>query len=66
MSTESDKPIDQTVPENLEQTVPASVSNDRQAIQAAEAQVVTEWKVGDVILDTYEVKHIHEGILQGS
>jgi WD40 repeat protein/serine/threonine protein kinase len=32
-----------------------------QAIRAAEEQVASEWRVGDVILDLYEVKQIHEG-----
>lgn len=32
-----------------------------QAIQAAEAQVGAEWQIGDVILDLYEVKEVHQG-----
>jgi len=39
----------------------ASAANETKAIHAAEAQVAAEWKVGDVILDLYEVKQIHEG-----
>jgi len=35
--------------------------NDPAAVYAAEAHVAAQWKVGDVILDIYEVKHIHEG-----
>jgi hypothetical protein len=48
-------------PQTVEATVSASASRDVQAIQAAEAKVAGEWKVGDVILDLYEVKQIHEG-----
>jgi serine/threonine protein kinase len=44
----------------VEATVSASAAGVAQAIQAAEAQVAAEWKVGDVILDLYEVKQIHE------
>jgi WD40 repeat protein/serine/threonine protein kinase len=42
-------------------TIPAPVPGDAQASQAAEAKVAREWNVGDVILDLYEVKQIHEG-----
>jgi WD40 repeat protein/serine/threonine protein kinase len=42
-------------------TIAAPVPGDAQASQAAEAKVAWEWKVGDVILDLYEVKQIHEG-----
>jgi len=31
------------------------------AIHTAEAKVAAEWKVGDIILDLYEVRQIHEG-----
>ncbi len=34
---------------------------DAQAFQAAEGQVALEWKVGDVVLNLYEVKQVHEG-----
>ena len=43
------------------QTVSADASRDPSAVSAAEASVVAEWKVGDVILDLYEVRQIHEG-----
>jgi hypothetical protein len=46
---------------HIEATLPAPTSCDAQAVQAAEAQVAMEWKVGDVILDLYEVKQIHAG-----
>jgi WD40 repeat protein/serine/threonine protein kinase len=36
----------------------ASLPPDDRALQAAEAHVAAEWKVGDVILDLYEVKQI--------
>ncbi|MGA2986073.1 MAG: protein kinase [Terriglobia bacterium] len=49
--------VEQTI---AELTVPALPSDGPQAIQAAEAQVTAEWKVGDVVLDLYEVKQIHE------
>ena len=52
---------EQTVLPDTEQTIVASPPNDLQALHAVEAQVAAEWKVGDVILDLYEVKHIHEG-----
>jgi hypothetical protein len=48
--------VEQTI---AELTVPALPSDGPQAIQAAEAQVTAEWKVGDVVLDLYEVKQIH-------
>src|SRR5258708_281889 len=41
--------------------VAAPVVNHAQNIAAAEAEVRSEWKVGDVILGLYEVKQIHEG-----
>ena len=31
------------------------------ALREAEANVAAEWKLGDVILDTYQVKQVHEG-----
>jgi WD40 repeat protein len=43
------------------QTSEAQRLIDPQAIQVGEAQGATEWKVGDVILDLYEVKQVHEG-----
>jgi WD40 repeat protein/serine/threonine protein kinase len=50
-----------TLPTDTGRTVLASPLNDPRAIRGAEAQVAAEWKVGDVILDLYEVKQIHEG-----
>src|ERR1039457_3016135 len=35
--------------------------NPTSAHGSAESQVPAEWNVGDVILDLYEVKQIHEG-----
>jgi WD40 repeat protein/ankyrin repeat protein/serine/threonine protein kinase len=52
---------EQMIPTDVGQTVLASTPDDPHAIPAAEAQVAAEWKVGDVILDLYEVKHIYEG-----
>jgi len=52
---------EQTIPADIGRTVLASASIDPQAVHAAEAQVAAEWKVGDVILDLYEVKHVFEG-----
>ena len=52
---------ERTIPADTGQTVLASAPTDPQAINAAEAQVAAEWKVGDVILDLYEVKQVHEG-----
>jgi serine/threonine protein kinase len=42
-------------------TVLASAPKEPHTIHDAEAQVAAEWKVGDAILDTYEVKQIHTG-----
>jgi WD40 repeat protein/serine/threonine protein kinase len=39
----------------------AAVSNTPHEIPAAGVQGASGWKVGDVILDLYEVKQIHEG-----
>jgi serine/threonine protein kinase len=52
---------EQTIPADTGRTVLASAPTDPQAIHFAEAQVAAEWKVGDVILDLYEVRHVHEG-----
>jgi hypothetical protein len=60
-------PVDVTVAQaaqggaGMDRTIAASVPSDPQALQGAEAQVAAEWAVGYVILDTYEVKQIHEG-----
>jgi serine/threonine protein kinase len=40
--------------------VATSAAHDPQALRSAEAQVALEWKVGDVILDLYELKQVHE------
>lgn len=42
-------------------TTAATVPSDPAVMAAAEANVAAEWKTGDVILDMYEVKDIHEG-----
>jgi len=47
-------------PPDLLQTVASSSPRDPSAVAAAEANVAAEWKVGDVILDLYEVKQIHD------
>ena len=49
-----------TVAQAPPQTVVAE-SVGASARGAAEAAVAVEWKAGDVILDTYEVKQVHEG-----
>jgi WD40 repeat protein/serine/threonine protein kinase len=61
-------PVDVTVAQTAQgesikadRTIAASVPSDPNVLQGAEAQVAAEWEVGDVILDTYEVKQIHEG-----
>ena len=61
MSNVPKNPVDRTIPSEIGRTVLASASTGPQAIHAAEAQVAAEWKVGDVILDLYEVKHVFEG-----
>jgi WD40 repeat protein/serine/threonine protein kinase len=38
-----------------------AISKDPVDLQAAEAQVSAQWKVGDVILHLYEVKQVYEG-----
>jgi WD40 repeat protein/serine/threonine protein kinase len=50
-----------TVPADTGRIVLASPPTDPHGIHAAEARVAVEWKVGDVILDLYEVTQIHEG-----
>jgi WD40 repeat protein/serine/threonine protein kinase len=52
---------EQAVAADAERTVLASAPTKAPVVEAAEAQVAAEWKVGDVILDLYEVKEIHEG-----
>ena len=52
-------------PNNLNQSQPhaagaTEVMTEQAANLAAEAQVALEWKPGDVILDTYEIKDIFE------
>jgi WD40 repeat protein/serine/threonine protein kinase len=42
----------------LEQTIAQVRSQDREKAKAVEDAVPAEWKVGDVILDTYEVKRL--------
>ncbi len=42
-------------------TVVASTHRQGGSQAAAEANVAAEWKVGDIILDLYEVKQVHEG-----
>src|SRR5437762_12840138 len=42
-------------------TVPLSADPSLERVRTAEQQVAAEWKVGDVILDLYEVKEIHYG-----
>jgi len=56
-----DEQVSPSSDRSIEMTLAASPPNDPQGLHAAEAQVALEWKVGDVILDLYEVKHIHEG-----
>jgi hypothetical protein len=43
------------------QTIAAAMPREAAAIVADEAKVAVEWQVGDVILDLYEVKQVHEG-----
>lgn len=50
-----------TLPPNPEQTIPSPVPADPAALHAAEVGVAAEWQVGDVILNLYEVRQIHEG-----
>ncbi|MHC4860268.1 MAG: protein kinase domain-containing protein, partial [Planctomycetota bacterium] len=38
-----------------------SQARQQEEIRAAEADVATEWEVGDVILDLYEVEDVHTG-----
>src|ERR1051325_4513768 len=42
-------------------TLPVSFPSNPQASHAAEEKVAAEWKVGDVILDLYDVKQVPEG-----
>jgi WD40 repeat protein len=44
-----------------EVTIPQDEPKKAQDIKLAEDQVAAEWNVGDVILDTYEVKQVHTG-----
>jgi serine/threonine protein kinase len=46
---------------NTTRPLVTSRSPDPGTIAVDEAKVAQEWKVGDVILDLYEVKQIHEG-----
>ena len=50
-------PSDQTIAD----AVPSSAPQEAVAVRASEADVPLEWSVGDLILDTYEVKDIHHG-----
>lgn len=43
----------------------ATVIADAKAIKSAEESVASEWEVGNVILDLYEVKDIHSGGAMG-
>ena len=43
------------------QVAVSCAARDPNSIHAAEAKVTSEWKVGEVILDLYEVKHVYEG-----
>jgi WD40 repeat protein/serine/threonine protein kinase len=56
------KPDGATMPDGRAgQTVPALPQPDSAALPAAEADIPAVWNVGDVILDTYEVKQVHGG-----
>src|SRR5689334_12953397 len=57
-------------PADADKTVPSPPTPPDQTVLASapelpsgapEPKVSTEWRVGDVILDRYEVKHIYEG-----
>ena len=48
-----------TIPD-IAQTIAAHPPEDVVDIRAKEKEVPVEWNIGDVILDLYEVKHIHE------
>jgi len=55
------QPTEPNTGQDFAQTIAAPAGMDANQIRAAEADVPLEWNVGDVILDLYEVKHIHEG-----
>jgi WD40 repeat protein/serine/threonine protein kinase len=61
MSNAPEAPVNQSVSSENGRTVRASTQNNLEAIDDAETEVAAEWAVGDVILDTYEVKQIHTG-----
>jgi len=46
---------------DIERTIAAAPLRKAEEIKAAEAKVLLEWNIGDVILDLYEVKDIHKG-----
>jgi len=60
MSNVPENPADRAIPIEIGRTVLGSAPADPQAIHNAEAQVAAEWKVGDVVLNLYEVKQVHE------
>jgi WD40 repeat protein len=50
-----------TGPQPADVTVPQGEPKKPENVKAAEDAVPAEWDVGEVILDTYEVKHVHTG-----
>lgn len=60
-SAASQVDVGRTIPADAGRTALASPPIDPHPILPAEALVAVEWKVGDLILDLYEVKEIHEG-----
>ena len=47
--------------DDTNRTVVSPVAKDPLQLKGAEDRVPAEWKVGDFILDLYEVKQVHEG-----
>ena len=51
MNNSRQNAVGQTVPADTALGVPFPVPGERNIVQAAEAEVASEWKAGDVILD---------------
>jgi hypothetical protein len=61
MSLSADRPTGDSPPDSVGQTIQAAGPASPVAFRADEVNFAAEWNVGDVILDLYEVKRIHEG-----
>ena len=59
--TQATQALERTGGDDAELTVATPQPGASEDLRAAEADVPVEWDIGDVILDLYEVKHVHEG-----